>query len=66
VFSHFTKSAGRFHGLLNFLEYWFPTIRKFLVIYIPAKYHEEMRTSFEGKPMLITCQEAIPENKENE
>jgi hypothetical protein len=37
-----------------------------LVIYIPAKYHEEMRKSFEGKPMLITCQEAIPENKENE
>ena len=36
-----------------------------LVIYIPAKYHEEMRNSFEGKPILITCQEAIPEKDEN-
>jgi hypothetical protein len=33
---------------------------KKLVIYIPAKYHDEMRKSFEGKPMISTCKEAIP------
>ena len=37
-----------------------------LVIYIPAKQHEIMRKLFEGKPMLITCQEAIPETNEEE
>ena len=36
---------------------------KKLVIYIPAKYHEEMRRSFEGKPMIVTCKEAIPEKE---
>jgi hypothetical protein len=35
-----------------------------LVIYVPTKYHEEMKKSFKGKPMLVSCQEAILETED--
>jgi hypothetical protein len=34
---------------------------KKMIIYVPVRYQEEMLRAFEGKPMIVTCKEALPE-----